>query len=122
VDLSWTTDAWRDLLLDELHQQSPDPDWLLLAEAVRPYQALYPRVPVKLVLHRAPVVPGLLRALRGAELLVVGTAGHGRLGSATGSVSRAMSGRAGCPVVVVPAGTAGDPAGLPDRRLAGRAG
>jgi nucleotide-binding universal stress UspA family protein len=43
----------------------------------------------------------------GAELLVVGTRGHGKLRSAlVGSVSRALRARAPCPVVVVPRGIA----------------
>lgn len=102
VGIDWTTDAWRDLQFDELHQESPDADWLLLEAAVKPFQALYPRVRVKLALHQAPAAAGLLRAASGAELLVVGTEGHGRLGSAVGSVSRAVIAAAPCPVVVVP--------------------
>jgi nucleotide-binding universal stress UspA family protein len=42
-----------------------------------------------------------------AELLVVGTRGHGKLRSALlGSVSRALTARARCPVIIVPGGSA----------------
>lgn len=102
VGLGWNTDTWRELDSGELHQESPEEGWLLLEAAVRPFRALYPRLPVKLVLHQAPAAAGLLRAARGADLLVVGTAGRGRVASATGSVSRAMIARASCPVAVIP--------------------
>jgi nucleotide-binding universal stress UspA family protein len=99
----WSTDAWQDLLFDELHLAEPDPDWQLLERLVKPLQALYPRVPVKLALHQAPVAAGLLRAAGGAELLVVGATGHGRIGGTLGaSVGRAMVTRAPCPVAAVP--------------------
>jgi nucleotide-binding universal stress UspA family protein len=101
------TDAWLDLDLGELHLTAADPNWQVLDALVRPLRRRYPRVPVTLALCQPPVVPGLLRAARGAELLVVGTTGHTRLDSALGgSVSRAMIVRAGCPVAVVPAAAA----------------
>ena len=61
--------------------------------------------------HPAPV---LLAQAEGADLLVVGTHGHGAFtGMLLGSVSAHVIGRAPCPVVVVPMapGDASDPAG-----------
>jgi nucleotide-binding universal stress UspA family protein len=112
-------ETWRDLTFGELHEETPDPEWQLLEEVVEPLRARYPGVPVKLAVHQAPAAAGLLRSARGAELLVVGTAGHGRLGGALGlSVSRSMVTHSPCPVAVVPASavvtlTAASPGGGP---------
>ena len=103
VGVHGALDAWRDLRFGELYEERPEPDWQVLQAAVEPFQPLYPRVPVKIVVHEAPAAAGLLRAAAGAELLVVSTAGHSRIGGAVGgSVSRAMVTRAPCPVAVVP--------------------
>jgi len=52
--------------------------------------------------RRGPVVPELLRAAERAEMLVVGSRGHGlATGSLTGSVSQHAARHAACPVVVV---------------------
>jgi nucleotide-binding universal stress UspA family protein len=51
---------------------------------------------------RGPSVPVLLSAAASAELLVVGSRGHGLLlGSVSGSVSQHLARHASCPVVVV---------------------
>ena len=51
----------------------------------------------------APPVDALLEIARGAELLVVGTRGHGGFtGLLLGSVSQQVSHHAPCPVVIVP--------------------
>ncbi len=50
-----------------------------------------------------PPVPSLLAAAAGADLLVVGSRGHGAFtGMLLGSVSQHCAGHAPCPVVVVP--------------------
>ena len=52
--------------------------------------------------RHGPVVPELLDAAVGAEMLVVGSGGHGLLtGTVNGSVSQHVARHAGCPVVVV---------------------
>jgi nucleotide-binding universal stress UspA family protein len=107
-------EGWRDLSFGELHEERPDPDWQLLEAAVEPFRPSYPQVPVKIVVHQAPAVSGLLRAAAGAELLVVSTIGHSRIGGAViGSVSRAMVTRAPCPVAVVPPPAAISLGGVP---------
>jgi len=53
-------------------------------------------------IRRGPAVPELLRASEGAEMLVVGSRGHGlAIGSVTGSVSQHVARHAPCPVVAV---------------------
>jgi nucleotide-binding universal stress UspA family protein/nitroimidazol reductase NimA-like FMN-containing flavoprotein (pyridoxamine 5'-phosphate oxidase superfamily) len=60
------------------------------------------RVPVVRRPEYGAAVPVLMAAARGAELLVVGTRGHGRLSTLLlGSVSQHLAVHAPCPVVVV---------------------
>lgn len=55
-----------------------------------------------IALWHGPPVPALLAASHGAQMLVVGSRGHGLLtGSLTGSVSQHLARHASCPVVVV---------------------
>jgi nucleotide-binding universal stress UspA family protein len=54
------------------------------------------------VVVQGPAAPPLLRAANGADLLVVGSRGHGQLvGMLLGSVSEQCMTQATCPVVVV---------------------
>jgi nucleotide-binding universal stress UspA family protein len=75
-----------------------------LAQAISAARAPYPQVAVT-----GEAVPGtaadvLTRAATGADLLVLGSHGHGRLFHAVlGSVAEACVRRAVCPVVVIPA-------------------
>ena len=58
--------------------------------------------PGDLTIRHGAVVPALLDAAEGAEMLVVGSRGHGLVvGSMTGSVSQHLARHATCPVVVV---------------------
>src|SRR6478752_2969802 len=55
-----------------------------------------------IAVRHGPTVPTLLAAAHGAEMLVVGSRGHGLMtGSLTGSVSQHLARHASCPVVVV---------------------
>ncbi|MFD7624894.1 universal stress protein [Streptomyces sp. NPDC059851] len=66
------------------------------------------------VVHDAPV-PALLREAEEAELLALGTRGHGPvLGFLLGSYGQQVIGEAACPVVSVRAATADQPDGGPD--------
>lgn len=60
--------------------------------------------PVEAVLVRGSASSGLLSAATDADLLVVGSRGHGGfVGLLLGSVSHQVAAHASCPVVVVPA-------------------
>lgn len=85
-----------------------DPHELLdhmAAEASERAKELLKSLDVKdgaVALRRGPVVASLLAVADGAEMLVVGSRGHGLLfGSLTGSVSQHLARHASCPVVVV---------------------
>jgi nucleotide-binding universal stress UspA family protein len=72
-----------------------------LQDWIRPWREKYPRVPVELRLAADRPAPALLDAASGAELLVVGSRGHGGFaGLLLGSVSQQVIHRAACPVVV----------------------
>ncbi|HEX5495175.1 MAG TPA: universal stress protein [Mycobacteriales bacterium] len=87
----------------ELHAEARDPGRDLLDAAVDPWAVRYPRVEVRRALHHGPPAEGLVRAGAGAVLLAVGRAGRGAAaGALFGSVSQALTHRAGCPVAVVP--------------------
>ena len=65
-----------------------------------------PRVDAELVRGGSPEV--LVQASAGAQLLVLGSRGHGRLaGAVLGSVAQYCIRNAACPVVVIPAKVAG---------------
>jgi nucleotide-binding universal stress UspA family protein len=65
--------------------------------------AAVPEVPTEHVVQEAGPVDLLLREAADADLLVLGSKGHGGAGAAPpGSVVRACLARATCPVVVVP--------------------
>jgi nucleotide-binding universal stress UspA family protein len=55
-----------------------------------------------IAIRRGPVVASLIAAAHGAQMVVVGSRGHGLVaGSLTGSVSQHLARHASCPVVVV---------------------
>jgi nucleotide-binding universal stress UspA family protein len=85
----------------------------LLAIEVEPWMHKYPEVAVKRAVFTGRPLDGLLRAARGARLLVVGD--HGRVvpQRLLGSVCHGAVARAKCPVAVVRAGHAD----VPDRRF-----
>jgi len=67
--------------------------------------AAAPDVPTEQVVQEAAPVDLLLREAKGADLLVLGSIGHGGTGSQPrGTVVRSCLDRAPCPVVVVPVG------------------
>lgn len=62
-----------------------------------------PRVPVSTEIVHGPAGPALVDAARGADLLVLGRHGHGRIFHAVvGSVAEHCIREAPCPVVVLP--------------------
>jgi nucleotide-binding universal stress UspA family protein len=84
-------DYWFDQTTLSTHFAHEPAGLELLARAVEPWLIKYPRLPVKCAVYAGHPLPGLLRAARGARLLVVGgrgtgwfrSAGLGRLGGAT---------------------------------------
>jgi nucleotide-binding universal stress UspA family protein len=112
-----TTDYWTDDELLETHFVGEPPAEALLATEVEPLEARYPKVPVKRAVFGGRVVPGLLRAALGADLLVIGDRGRGLTSrSLLGSVTEEMVASATSPVAVVrsapnAARSAGSPAG-----------
>lgn len=73
-----------------------------LTEALGEVSGLEPDVPVRPLVYEGHAAEVLLRAARGADLLVVGSRGHGGFTSAlVGSVSLNCVLHAHCPVVVL---------------------
>ncbi len=74
---------------------------ILLAERLAGWADKYPDVPVQQVLAHDRPAPALLKHAANAQLIVVGTRGHGRLTSVLlGSTSHALISHAACPVVI----------------------
>ncbi|MEV0567754.1 universal stress protein [Dactylosporangium sp. NPDC050588] len=99
-------DFWFDETTLETHFATEPESTELLAAAVEPVAARFPRVPLKRAVFLGPPVEGLRRAAEGAVLLVLGRRGH-RLPAPLrlGSVSRAFADRP--PGVVAIVGAAG---------------
>jgi len=73
-----------------------------LAEAVKPVRASHPGVDMVSTIVEGHPAPHLIEASKGADLLVVGSRGHGEFtGMLVGSVSEHCVANAHCPVVVV---------------------
>ncbi|ONI84755.1 hypothetical protein ALI22I_30085 [Saccharothrix sp. ALI-22-I] len=83
-------------------EQVQEEELCLLAERLTGWRERYPDVLVdRCVVHDRPV-PALLRFAEHAQLLVVGTRGHGALtGALLGSTSQALVHHSPCPVAVV---------------------
>ncbi|MGW2179186.1 universal stress protein [Streptomyces sp. NPDC001732] len=80
----------------------------LVAEATDRARRLGPRVAVEAAVLAEDTVTALVEESREATLVVVGSRGRGRVaGMLLGSVSLSLAGRSRCPVVVVPARSAG---------------
>ena len=80
-----------------------DAETALGAQVVRALNA-NPRVPVTTHVVQGNAVEALLDAARAADVLVLGSHGHGRIFQAVlGSVAAACVRRSTCPVIVVPA-------------------
>jgi nucleotide-binding universal stress UspA family protein len=74
----------------------------LLAKSIAEHREAHPGVPVRLVLAQGNAAGVLVHESVGADLLVVGSRGHGGfIGLLLGSVSDAAIRHAGCPVAVV---------------------
>jgi nucleotide-binding universal stress UspA family protein len=74
----------------------------LLEEMVSKVQASHPNVDIRTTVIEGHPAPVLIEASRSAELLVVGSRGHGEFtGMLLGSVSEHCVTNAHCPVVVV---------------------
>ncbi|MDA8295111.1 MAG: universal stress protein [Actinomycetota bacterium] len=74
-----------------------------LSEALKPIVEAHPNVEIQADVDEGPAAQVLLDAARTADLLVVGSRGHGAFaGMLLGSVSMHCVHHARCPVVVVP--------------------
>ena len=74
----------------------------LVTSAVEDLAAQEPGVPIEAELVRGGAAEGLLSEAEAADLLVVGSRGHGGFaGLLLGSVSQQCASHAGCPVVIV---------------------
>ncbi|MDG6110125.1 universal stress protein [Dactylosporangium aurantiacum] len=102
-------DFWVDDRFLETHFTAEPPGLDLLARAVEPVAAGFPRIPVQRAVYGGDPVDGLRRAASGAALLVLGRHGHRRPAPLRlGSTSRAFASRAACVVAVVPEDTQPD--------------
>jgi nucleotide-binding universal stress UspA family protein len=73
-----------------------------LAERIGPWQAKFPHVEIRPLVLRGRPAHALLKHAAGAQLVVVGSRGHGAfVGLGLGSVSQALLHHAECPVAVV---------------------
>jgi nucleotide-binding universal stress UspA family protein len=106
--------AWSDLPLDPFARvRAWELPWgevkndaeEVLAESIAGWGEHYPDVSIRPVVTPEQPAEALLREAEGANLLVVGSHGRGRIRRALlGSVSHAVVNRAPCPVAVLPAG------------------
>lgn len=98
-------DYWFDMTTLSTHFNVEPASLELLKRAVEPWMRKYPQVAVKCAVYGGRPLPGLMRAARGARLLVLGDHGHGRLGPAgrvlLGSVAHGALDEATGPVAVV---------------------
>jgi nucleotide-binding universal stress UspA family protein len=73
----------------------------VLDEAVASVRASHPALPVDARVARGHPAPALVEASKGADVLVVGSRGHGEfLGMLIGSVSEYCTTNAHCPVLI----------------------
>ncbi len=94
-------DYWFDEnMLDTRFSTEPQP-LALLAERTESWQHKYPGVAVKLAVFGSPAVTGLLRAARGARILVIGNRDTHPEHDPLGPVALGILTRAGCPVAVL---------------------
>jgi nucleotide-binding universal stress UspA family protein len=74
----------------------------VLREAAEPLQKQHPDVAIDLTVAEGHAAPVLVEASKGADLLVVGSRGHGEFaGMLLGSVSEHCVSNAHCPVLVL---------------------
>jgi nucleotide-binding universal stress UspA family protein len=91
-------DFWYDETTLSVHFAREPAALELLAIAVEPWMNQFPTVAVKRAVCAGPVTAGLLRAARGASLLVVG---QGSRGQASSTVADGVLYRAACPIAVI---------------------
>ncbi|RYC13379.1 universal stress protein [Nocardioides zhouii] len=105
---AWWTRATAGPLPDTRNDQLADKH-LLLAEVMAGWSEQYPDVEVRVSLPMGPTVTAIIDAASAADLLVVGSRGHGGFRNLLlGSVSQGVVGHATCTVIVVRP-TRGDP-------------
>jgi nucleotide-binding universal stress UspA family protein len=74
----------------------------ILEDSIKAAQEAHPQVIIRPVVIRSHPAPALVEASRGAELVVVGSRGHGEFtGMLLGSVSEHCASNAHCPVLVL---------------------
>jgi nucleotide-binding universal stress UspA family protein len=82
----------------------------VLAETLAPIRAAHPDLPIRANVVEGHPAPILVKASRGADLLVVGSRGHGAFtGMLLGSVSEHCVSNAHCPVLVMRDGESPEP-------------
>ncbi|MBR7827142.1 universal stress protein [Actinospica sp. MGRD01-02] len=95
VTYGWTPDYSDVDLAAQAHQD--------LAMTITQVLGDLPDVPIVVRVEQGPATAVLVEASRGADLLVVGSRGHGAFdGMLLGSVSQHCAQHAVCPVVIVP--------------------
>ncbi|MBC3195025.1 universal stress protein [Pseudonocardia sp. C8] len=102
---AWTHDTAEAWIMDMVpwDQVEAEVDAELQA-AVQPWRARYPELRIETELVHAHPIPALVRAARGARLLVTGSRGRGAIaGLLLGSVSQSVLHDAECPVAIVTA-------------------
>jgi len=79
-----------------------DSSQAMVERMVSPWREKFPDLEIRIRLAETAPVPALVGASRAAELVVVGSRGHGGLaGLMLGSVSNALAHHSECPVVIV---------------------
>jgi nucleotide-binding universal stress UspA family protein len=94
LDPGLTTQLFRDE--DQVYEEEQ------LVQRLAGWTEKYPQVPVRRIVSRDRPAHLLIEQSRGAQLVVVGSRGHGELaGLVLGSVSNALVHRSACPVAIV---------------------
>ena len=94
-----TTYGWAMYFPEEYNPSEGMPE--MLAKAAADLHAKYPHIEITFRVERGHPAPLLVEASKGADLLVVGSRGHGEfVGMLIGSVSEYCGAKAYCPVLV----------------------
>lgn len=84
-------------------EQAEEAAALLVRDAVVRARSIVPELEISTVLTRLPIALLLLKQAKEADLLVIGTRGHGGIRNLlAGSINAQVFNRASCPVTVVP--------------------
>jgi nucleotide-binding universal stress UspA family protein len=74
----------------------------VLEDSIRPARQSHPEIIIRPIVVQSHPAPALVEASRGADLVVVGSRGHGEFtGMLLGSVSEHCASNAHCPVLVL---------------------